>query len=256
MKWVFRIGNWFFCLYLILQTLGRPKIFTRQVNGASFRLRRGTSDWHIVKEIWGWGSYGKSPSGIVVDIGANIGAYTVMAAKNADKVFAFEPDAGNREFLQENLKRNECHNARVFGMAVTGERGRQLLYSGGRHRAASSLYWKMTAGAGTEVETVTLADVFELCEIDRIDVLKIDAEGAEYDIPMKASPEVLDRIELIEVEYHPIPGLRRRQLKRFLREAGFEVRHFIHWYTPITYLGIFRAVKLSGRTKSREDLAK
>ena len=125
MKWILLIGNYVFGLILELTTIGKPEVFQYEVRGASFNLRKGTSDWHGVQEVWRWGTYCDSPGGIVVDIGACVGAYTVYAAKSADRVFGFEPDPENVYLLRQNLERNACRNAKVFELAVAGESGKR-----------------------------------------------------------------------------------------------------------------------------------
>jgi len=109
----------------------------------------------------------------IVDVGANIGVFTVLAARrfpNA-KVYAIEPEVENFALLQENIRLNNLSNVTLLQKAVAKEKGTARLYLGAPD--SHSLYG---SGVYEEVETVLLSDFGD------IDVLKIDAEGVERDI--------------------------------------------------------------------------
>lgn len=109
----------------------------------------------------------------IVDVGANIGVFTVLAARRFPKatVYAIEPEGANFALLRENIALNSLSNVVPLQKAVTKKRGAAQLYLGAAD--SHSLYG---SGAYEEVDTIPLSD------LDPIDVLKIDAEGAERDI--------------------------------------------------------------------------
>jgi hypothetical protein len=82
-----------------------------------------------------------------------------------------------------------------------------------------------------KVRALTLSQVFEAHAIDKLDLLKLDCEGAEYEILSGASPEVFKKIERIIMEYHDIDGHHHDQLVSLLERQGFRVYchdNFVH----------------------------
>jgi FkbM family methyltransferase len=147
----------------------------------------------------------------VVDIGANIGAYTLFAQKKANKaaITAVEPDPDNFELL----KRNAPAGITCIKAAVGGEQKQVVLHKAekaGEH----SLYG---SGEGIAVDMITLHQ-FLPC-----DVLKLDCEGAEYEIFRSLSDEELRTIRFILIELHTVEGESRDALKERLMKAGFRL---------------------------------
>jgi len=128
---------------------------------------------------------------MVVDLGANIGYFTLLAAKlvgENGKVFAFEPEPQNYSYLKKNIKLNNYNNVETLQKAVSDRNGKTELYvcsydtghhsinqyngieaySRGRHTEKHSI----------EIETVAL-DSFLEGKTDHVDVIKMDVEGAE-----------------------------------------------------------------------------
>ena len=118
----------------------------------------------------------------VVDVGANVGYYTLLAAASVGttgRVIAFEPEPRNLEILERNLELNglrEC--VTVCGKAVLNERRTLDLHQNPRNRGAHTLFLTDPANSPFQrikVETIALDDA-----IDRpVDFMKIDAEGSE-----------------------------------------------------------------------------
>jgi len=76
------------------------------------------------------------------------------------------------------------------------------------------------------VSAVTIPEIFAENGLERCDLLKMDCEGAEYDIIYNCPSEVLGRIERIAMEVHGGPGAGQNidALEVFLRESGFATR--------------------------------
>jgi FkbM family methyltransferase len=191
----------------------------------------------LFEEIWvrrsylpaGWQA---APDAVVVDIGANVGVFSVWAARRlaAARIVAVEPSAEAAGALLANLDRNGVNCASVLQVAVGGAAGEATLRRRGPG-AMSTLYERDLYGsdfhAAGSVRVVTLDDVFALFALDRCDLLKIDAEGAEYEILLGARPETLAKVRHIAIEYHV--GLnehRPEELEEHLRRQGFAVTRF------------------------------
>lgn len=120
----------------------------------------------------------------VVDIGANIGYYTLLAARLVGpqgKVYAFEPSQENFALLSRNVEANGYKNVVLVPKAVCERSGTARLRLDRESSGNHSLSGIRGEGASAEVETVSLDDFFSSVH-ERIDVIKIDAEGAEVAI--------------------------------------------------------------------------
>jgi FkbM family methyltransferase len=123
------------------------------------------------------------PGMVVVDIGAHVGYYTLLAAKQAGpngKVYAFEPEQGNHALLQKNIETNGYNNVVATRMAVSDRRGSSTLFltalDSGRH---SMYHHGLPERGSVPVETTTLDSFLESEGWPHVDLIKIDVEGAE-----------------------------------------------------------------------------
>jgi FkbM family methyltransferase len=123
------------------------------------------------------------PGHVFVDVGANIGYFTLLAAalvRPGGRVFAFEPNPDNCRLMRQSLAENAFDHVTLYEKAVA-ESAQQLSLSGGgadsnaRLMRANELAGR--EGLFTQVEAVTLDNV--LHDLERLDLLKIDIEGAE-----------------------------------------------------------------------------
>ena len=78
-----------------------------------------------------------------------------------------------------------------------------------------------------KVECITLENIFDENRITNCDLLKLDCEGAEYDILMNTKKEIFEKIKLISLEYHNIINHDGYELKKFLEIVGFLVAVFL-----------------------------
>jgi FkbM family methyltransferase len=78
----------------------------------------------------------------------------------------------------------------------------------------------------TEVEAVTLEQIMDEYNLDRIDLLKLDCEGAEYDILYNAPTHLFDKIGMMTMEVHngDVPRENLEDLKKFLTDLGYQIR--------------------------------
>ncbi|MHB8694004.1 MAG: FkbM family methyltransferase [Solirubrobacteraceae bacterium] len=124
------------------------------------------------------------PGDVVIDVGANVGVYTLLAARAvgpSGRVYAVEPDPRNFELLSENIALNGLHNVVPLPLATGAVPGRATLFrdreNAGLHSlAAANLE---VAADSACVEVVTLDEIVHRHGIRRVDVLKLDVQGAE-----------------------------------------------------------------------------
>jgi len=198
-------------------------------NGLRYKIRVGTADRPIMNEVLIRNEY--IPKGfeigeddIVVDIGAHIGFFSLMAAKYAKngRVYSFEPMPESFALLKHNIKINGLKNVTAIRKAVSNKKERRKLFIDTTCTGAHSLYVKTKKAV--EVETTAFNDFVKEYRIKHINFLKMDCEGAEYDIFLSCSDRIFAMIDKIGMEYHDLGGLRNlSSLKKLLESKGFEV---------------------------------
>jgi FkbM family methyltransferase len=177
---------------------------------------------------------------IVVDIGANIGVFSLFAASRThNTVYAFEPFPKNVEFLNRNIHKNGLHNIIVHCAAVSDKIGSAKLFlseiSAGHLLFDHNIMGKLEKY--TEVPTITLQSIMDDNKLDKIDFLKLDCEGSEGSILMSTPKDYLKRIGNIAMEFHDnVSLLKHDDIKRLLDEVGFVTK--LNWSgkSPFGYL--------------------
>lgn len=199
-------------------------------DGVRVQVRHGTTDKGVVKEVFLLDHYKFAlphlkPGSVVVDVGAQIGVFSVYVSCRGPKglkIHSFEPMGANYALLKQNLGLNRLDNVTAHNAAVTAESGKFKLYLSDENTGMHSLYGE--SENFEEVEGHGFNDLYDSLKIDRCDVLKLDCEGAEYDILRVAKPEVLERTGAIIMEYHDEKRL--PELVKRLEDAKFSVEVF------------------------------
>ena len=204
-------------------------------HGAVFETRLNSQDAFVLNEIWKYHCYDEAeiaPEDVVVDIGAHIGGYTVLASKKGATVYAYEPEPGNYRLLKRNTAINRCKKAKLYNLAVSSRKGAITLNVDAKGSGLHSLYQLSSASRRATVLAVPLHEVITANKLKSIQVLKIDAEGAEYGILLPASRSDLKKIRTIILEYHDYidHGHNKKQLELILRDSGFKVHDIAPWY--------------------------
>jgi len=121
---------------------------------------------------------------IFVDIGAHVGKYTIPLANLCKKVIAIEADPTNAEYLIKNVELNKISNVKIFNCACYSSNGYVYFDTN-----KSSNVKKIVDYGKSKVRAMTLDDIFNSIELDKQNiniVIKIDVEGAEYDVLLGA----------------------------------------------------------------------
>jgi FkbM family methyltransferase len=119
------------------------------------------------------------PGDTVIEVGAHIGVFTTLFASLAGpsgRVIAFEPDPASAALLRRNVERNG-YDVQVHQIATGSAPGRTRFYRNKQNTGDNRLFGDRAEDTGFEVEVARLDDV--LTGVDRIDVLKLDVQGAE-----------------------------------------------------------------------------
>ncbi|VVC03785.1 Hexuronic acid methyltransferase AglP [Candidatus Bilamarchaeum dharawalense] len=203
------LDNWGKYLLDCVGLAGTDKVVYGFRDGTRFLVRAGTMDRYVLNEVWFRRCY--LPEGfqikksdVVVDIGAHIGFFSVMAGQMAreGRVYSFEPNPDNFDLLGINLLMNNLGNVRPIHEAVTDRRGSIELFLSDKNTGGHSIYDYGDRTNRVVVSSTSLQDIVKQHQLDRIDFLKMDCEGAEYEIFRNIPPEVLRLVRKLSMECH------------------------------------------------------
>src|ERR1035441_7517702 len=163
----------------------------------------------------------------VVDLGANLGFFTCQAASAAADVRVISVEPIYTELLRKNIAANRLNGTLVVPGAVCGTPIENI----------PLIIWftpsgQLMTGTGAinaaKVETInapgfTLAKIFEMGRVERCDLLKVDIEGAEFELFEKTPDEIWNKIFRVVMEVHKDGGRSEQTLIRILEQKGFTV---------------------------------
>jgi FkbM family methyltransferase len=217
--------NWFYYLPLfdVGDATGEQRFHLR--NGQVIDVRRDGR--FVLNEIYLDRVYdlpGRPWAGMshVLDLGANIGLFASYVASQSSgaTIHCFEPARENFEILERNIERNGI-NARLYDCALTVDDGVGFL----SHEGSSVEYGLVEneSDATEQVKCLAMTRVFEVCEVEHFDLLKIDIEGFEKQLISAASDEWLGRFQNVVMEWHhgreELEGIKNR-----FREMGYDAQ--------------------------------
>ena len=182
---------------------GKPVTEIRLRKGITLNARPETALWPHFCDIWYHRTYTKHcnipPNSVVVDVGSNVGAFSLFASRVARVVFALEPSSSNFSLLASNTSRSK--NIVPLNLACSAEDGQAALDLSS-DPVSFSLLTNGTVGSRETVSVVRLETLFEKHKIVHCDFLKLDCEGSEFDIIMSSGAPFMSRISRIVMEYH------------------------------------------------------
>jgi len=206
----------------LLMPAGRTLVTVNTALG-TLKLYTHHEGLQVIDEVLVLGQYSKGlepDSRVVVDVGAHIGTFTLLAALTMKRrgaqgvVVSVEPVSINYMLLLNNVKLNRLeHYIKPIKAAVASR------------KTTIEVEW---IGVKEKVQTITMHEIVDLIKklgYDSIDLLKMDIEGAELDVILNNS-SWLDRVKRIVMELHPqIYGYSGvSKIVQKLKERGFEVR--------------------------------
>lgn len=190
---------------------------------------RGTYELPIQEAI----SANLLPGDVFFDIGANIGFFSLIAAKRVSpegSVYSFEPVPSNVALIRRNAELNNLETIRVFPEAVGAETGRTELvvtkHIGGA--VLASLDLPPDAQSRMTVDIVTVDDAVTKHGLRPPTLMKIDVEGAEIDVLRGATGVIrAHRPKLIyEIDDATQGGIQRKaqEIAAFMEAVGYSVQ--------------------------------
>lgn len=197
-----------------LATLFRKRRHAVAVNSKLLRrrvwMRPRSSDWAVFMKVLGnmeysFDSDNGSPK-LIIDAGANIGLATLFFAWKypGAQIAAIEPETSNLEVLRRNC--GDLPSVRVIPAALWS--GRSELFISDPNSEKWTFSVTDTPSCGPTVLSTTIADILRESGSDRIDILKLDIEGAERELFREGWQEWLPKVRTILIELHDrfVPG--------------------------------------------------
>ncbi len=226
-KTIQKVENWQEYAYCMLGM--RPKNdFIKLRNGIIYKLKKeDTSRWMVlevaVRDAYFPKGFEINENDTVIDIGAHIGSFSILAAKKAKRVISFEPFENTYALLEENMKLNGISNMEAVNIGVSGKKETIKLYFEENDSCRNGAF--VEKENSVDIKCTTLREIFGKYRIERCNFLKMDCEGSEYGILLNAPDEILEKIDKIVMEYHDgfIDGLSHEDLRKFLEGRGFAV---------------------------------
>ena len=198
--------------------------------------RTGTADEQVIHQALeedlffkGIPEYRPAPNHVIVDVGAHIGLFSLLAARKSPqgRIFAIECSRETYNYLRLNVALNKVSNIDTNRLALTDQKGEiRLFHADGNwgHSIMSPL-----SSSGESVPADTLVNFLQAKQIEHCDLIKFNCEGAEFPILMSTPVEVLRRVDLLLIQYHTeLRGAYTLdQLVRHLESAGFKTREHL-----------------------------
>lgn len=184
----------------------------------------------FLREVYRLDGRISSNSPVIIDIGANVGYFSLYAYKEFSKakIVAFEPFPPNFELLEDHKQRNKLNDLTLDKRAVSGTDSMlKINYNPDvSFSVGASMVEREGSSSTLEIPAITLNELFSEYDVKHCDLLKIDCEGAEYSILFNSSNEVFQRVDNIVIEMHdwvPKEEGTPEQLISFLEERDFIV---------------------------------
>lgn len=171
-----------------------------------------------------WLTGGVRPDATVLDIGGHIGCFTVAmsAAMPGATIHTYEASPFTHSWLARNVAANGLGDRVHPHHAAVSDHAGDLTFADNAHGSGLN---GLTAPADAQQVTVP-AVTFDEAVRDaggRVDVVKMDTEGAEYDIVLPSSPKSWASVQRVAMEYHPVAGHSLAELLAFFDNVGLRV---------------------------------
>ena len=223
------LKNWYLYPLVYFKLTKKDYVIFETRSGLKIKIRVNSTDLMALTHVWMIQEYSDddfpiSNDDVIIDVGAHIGLFALFASqfcKNG-KIFCYEPIKENYKILIENIEMNQIQNIFPNNLAVTKETSRVKIFLNDDQSGHSMFTQNKNF---VEVDSKSLSDIFIDNGIKECDFLKLDCEGAEYEIVESISSDLFTKINKTAIEYHMVdtkPEL-LEQLINKLKQFSFSV---------------------------------
>lgn len=190
--------------------------------------REGTNDWNtlyscIAQDEYKIGDLTYENGNVCVDIGAHAGGCSLAMLSRGFKVIAVEPLPENAELIMKNIEANGWQdNFTLYNKAISDKLNKKVVLRYGNEETESGFHHRFIGNTvdssdwqpglwdqGKEIQVGTITIDKILKDIEKVALLKIDCEGAEWSAFANVSAESLNKIQKITAELHAIESTKK-----------------------------------------------
>jgi len=197
--------------------------------GQKIRIRVNSTDLMALTHVWLIEEYKRKkfdikPNDVIIDIGAHIGLFTIYASqfsKNGE-IYSFEPMKENFELLNKNIISNNLKKVKIFNLAVSNSNSSVTLFIN-NDESGHSMFSQ--SSQNLMVNSISLKRIFDENQIEFCNFLKLDCEGAEYEIIKNLPLSYFEKIDKMIIEYHMADSNPELliELKKILTSQNFKI---------------------------------
>ena len=222
--------NWNDLLTVYFKLTKKETIVLETKNNIKLKIRINSTDFMALTNIWVIEEYAKEGfdiknDDIIIDIGGHIGLFSIYASQKckSGKIFTFEPVIDNFKILRENIETNKNKNIFPENIAISNKNSKVTIFLSDDD-AGHGMYSK--SSNSITINAINLEEIFLKNNLKKCDFLKIDAEGAEFDILENISEDMLKTISKIVIEYHIFEDNSIKRLENIMEKFeknGFKI---------------------------------
>ena len=223
------LKNWYLYPLVYFKLTKKDHVIFETRSGLKIKIRVNSTDLMAFTHVWMIQEYSDdnfsiNNDDVIIDVGAHIGLFALFASqfcKNG-KIFCYEPIKENYKILIENIEMNQIQNIFPNNLAVTKKTSRVKIFLNDDQSGHSMFIQNKNF---VEVDSKSLSDIFIDNGIKECDFLKLDCEGAEYEIIESLPSDLFTKINKTAIEYHMVdtkPELLEQLINKF-KQFSFSV---------------------------------
>jgi len=201
-----KFKNWYLYPLIYLNIIKRGFVTFKTNSGLKMKIRVKSTDLMQLTTIWLTREY-EAPgfeikeNDTIIDVGGHIGLFMLFCEQfcHKGKIYCFEPASDNYKIFLDNTKLNNFKNIFPFNIAVSKQDGKIPLYLND-DTSGHSIFLKNSNSI--QVDSITLQKIFDLNNIKKCNLLKLDCEGSEYEIIDSLPESYFSMIDKMIIEYH------------------------------------------------------
>ena len=196
---------------LIRDERAQHVVLNTEFEGADLSLRIDDSDIRVFKQIFVDNEYDSlnlpETAKTIIDLGANIGLSALFFIKKfpTSRIVAVEPDAVNFSIMEKNLEKFSKSISFLQAAIWPTDGEVSLVEEDDDHASLGAWGYRTEASngnSGLSVKAVAIPTIMKQYDMDFVDILKVDIEGAEYELFEKYYEDWIDKVGLIIIETH------------------------------------------------------
>lgn len=197
--------NWYMIPSVFLKISKNDFMIFETRNGLKIKIRVDSTDLMALTNVWINEEYFRDKDfeedSCIIDVGAHIGIFALYVSQfcKDGRIFCFEPVKENYDLLISNLKMNKVKNIIPINAAISKNNGIVKIFLDDDEAGHSIL---KESDVFQETESITVEKFFEEKDVKKCNLLKLDCEGAEYEIIESLNDMTLEKIDEIILEYH------------------------------------------------------